>query len=111
MPGSFQRMSYNPTRRCRRCASAWSLIVAAGVFPRAVRAAGCGAGRSIVHPLLMSAATIATGDHYLAPIALPERRSASWRCAAATMPTPPACPCVALVGMPAAPPGVAAGMG
>jgi hypothetical protein len=61
--GSFHGISYNPYAAMPSMHVGWSLIVAAGVF-RAVRTYWVRA-LAIMHPLLMSAATIATGNHYL----------------------------------------------
>jgi hypothetical protein len=61
--GSFHGISYNPYAAMPSMHVGWSLIVAAGAF-RAVRNNWVRVA-AIVHPLLMSAATIATGNHYL----------------------------------------------
>jgi hypothetical protein len=61
--GSFHGISYNPYAAMPSMHVGWSLIVAAGVF-RAVRARLVRAA-AVVHPLLMSAATVATGNHYV----------------------------------------------
>ena len=61
--GSFHGISYNPYAAMPSLHVGWSLIVASGVF-RAVRSPWV-RGAAIVHPLLMTAATIATGNHYL----------------------------------------------
>jgi membrane-associated phospholipid phosphatase len=61
--GSFHGISYNPYAAMPSLHVGWSMIVALGVF-RAVRSRVV-RGAAIVHPLLMAAATIATGNHYL----------------------------------------------
>ena len=61
--GSFHGVSYNPYAAMPSMHVGWSLIVAGGVF-RAVRST-CVRAIAIAHPLVMVAATIATGNHYL----------------------------------------------
>jgi membrane-associated phospholipid phosphatase len=61
--GSFHGISYNPYAAMPSLHVGWSIIVALGVY-RAVRRRLV-RGLAIVHPLLMAAATIVTGNHYL----------------------------------------------
>ena len=61
--GSFHGISYNPYAAMPSMHVGWSLIVAAGAF-RAVRSPWL-RGAAVAHPLLMTAATVATGNHYV----------------------------------------------
>jgi hypothetical protein len=61
--GSFHGISYNPYAAMPSMHVGWSVIVAAGAF-RAVRSASL-RGAAVAHPLIMVAATVATGNHYL----------------------------------------------
>lgn len=60
---SFHGIRFNPYAAMPSMHVGWSLIVAAGVL-RAVRTHWVRVA-AIVHPLLMTVATIATGNHYL----------------------------------------------
>ncbi len=61
--GSFHGISYNPYAAMPSLHVGWSLIVAGGVF-RAVRSRWV-RGAAVAHPVVMTAATIATGNHYI----------------------------------------------
>ena len=98
--GSFHGISYNPYAAMPSMHVGWSLIVAAGAF-RAVRNHWVRAA-AIVHPLLMSAATIATGNHYLLDC-LAGAAIGLVALAAATMPNAARVPVRTPVGMRAAP--------